>query len=328
MNFHLISFTDSAFTLAQRINSLLGPSEENSIILCKRGSGISLSDWTKNHFQKGNCLIFLGAAGIAVRAIAPFINNKAEDPAVLVIDEKGEFVIPLLSGHIGGANGSAKKIASLIGARAVITTASDVNNIPAIDEFAEKNGLAINSMEKAKEFAADMLKYSKAEDKSLLKRPGFSISVYIKNDILNLIPRCLLLGIGCKKGKSPLELKNFVNKVLKSHNLDYRSLESLNSVDLKAGEKALISLSEDFKLPFVTFSSEELNKVKEKVSHSDFVSTVTGTDNVCERAVFAAGADRLLVKKTACNGMTIAIGIKKIALDIPEILKDSCLEMD
>ena len=265
------------------------------------------------NFATGNALVFVGAAGIAVRAISPFVCDKKTDPAVLVIDEKGEFVIPILSGHIGGANGLARKIAVLLGSTPVITTASDVNNLPAIDEFAARNNLAISDMNLAKEFAAKMLAGAS---------PRFTISVYIKNDILSLIPRCVILGIGCKKGKSAEELQSFVCSVLKNHKIDYRSLEKIASIDLKKDENAIISLSESLKLPFVTFPAEELNQIPQKVSHSDFVSQITGTDNVCERAVFASGASEILIPKISQNGMTLALGIRKIDVKIPEKLSE------
>ena len=339
MQVHIISFTQAGFSLSERIQNLLSQADfsdrdgevtlsfagnvavknenflsgENLSLKCPPSSVyMPLSQWVQTHFRTKNALVFIGAAGIAVRAIAPFVKDKKTDPAVIVIDEKGSFVIPLLSGHIGGANELARKIASQIGAMAVITTASDVNNLPAIDEFAAKNNLSINDMKLAKDFAARLLAKNS---------PEFTISVYIKNDILSLIPKCLVLGIGCKKGKSREELKNFVFETLKSHKIDIRSLAQISSVYQKKDEKAIISLAEDLKLPFVTFSAEELNSVSQKVSHSDFVEKTLGTDNVCERAVFASGADELLLPKTARNGMTLAVGMRKIDIEIPENLK-------
>ena len=338
MQVHIISFTQAGFSLSERIQNLLSQSDfsgrdgevtlsfagnvavknenflsgENLSLKCPPSSVyMPLSQWVQTHFRTKNALVFIGAAGIAVRAIAPFVNDKKTDPAVIVIDEKGSFVIPLLSGHIGGANELARKIASQIGAMAAITTASDVNNLPAIDEFAAKNNLSINDMKLAKEFAARLLAKNS---------PEFTISVYIKNDILSLIPKCLVLGIGCKKGKSREELKNFVFETLKTYKIDIRSLVQISSVDQKKDEKAIISLAEDLKLPFVTFSTEELNSVSQKVSHSDFVEKTLGTDNVCERAVFASGADELLLPKTARNGMTLAVGMRKFDIEIPEKL--------
>ena len=308
MHIHIISFTQAGFSLSERI-----PCDSSVFI-----HDTNLSDWVKSHFCSGNALVFIGAAGIAVRAIAPFVRDKTTDPAVLVIDEKGSFVIPILSGHIGGANELARKIALAIDAVSVITTASDVNNLTAIDEFAAKNNLAINDMNLAKDFAAKRLSVNAGDTR---QNPCFTISVYIKNDILSLIPKCVVLGIGCKKGKSAEELENFVKETLEMHKIDYRSLESINSVNQKRDEKAIISLANSFELPFVTFSAEELNQIPQKVSHSDFVEKTLGTDNVCERSVFKAGASELIVPKTARDGMTLAIGIKKIDLKIPDELK-------
>lgn len=321
MNIHIISFTKKGFSLSKRLKDLLEEevslsfggkigSEEKSPQKNELSSiYVPLSEWVKTHFQRGNALVFIGAAGIAVRAIAPFLKSKTSDPAVIVIDEKGSFVIPILSGHIGGANSLAKKIAGLLGAQAVLTTASDVNNLPAIDEFAAQNNLSISDMGKAKDFAAKVLNG---------ENPSFTISVYIKNDILSLIPKCVILGIGCKKGKSPKELEEFVRESLDEHKIDYRSLDKIASIDLKKDEKAIVSLAESLKIPFLTFSAQELNQIQQKVTPSAFVSEITGTDNVCERSVFAAGASEIIVHKSACNGMTLAIGIKKINIEIPE----------
>ena len=101
-------------------------------------------------FGKSDGLVFIMASGIVVRSIAPFLKNKAEDPAVVVMDEKGRYVISLLSGHLGGANNLAKSIARIIGAKPVITTATDVNNLPCIEDIAKKFNLAIEDFKKIK----------------------------------------------------------------------------------------------------------------------------------------------------------------------------------
>ena len=340
MNYHIISFTQSGFLLAKRIKLLLTSQkekkEEMSLSFCSKsvevedGSDdckkVKLDDWVKAYFRSGNCLIFTGSCGIAVRSIAPYLQSKKSDPAVLAVDEKGKFVIPLLSGHIGGANEAARKLAQLLGAQTVITTASDVNCLPAIDEFAARNNLLINDMSLAKEFASLFLEHSRQASTSLsLKKdtplPRFSLSVYIKKYILNLIPRCLILGLGCKKGKDPDELESFVRAVFTEHNLDLRALKKIVSIDLKQDEKALVRLAQTLSLTFETFSSAQLNAIDHEVSHSDFVSSVTGTDNVCERAVYAGGADEILISKRAFNGMTLSVGIQKVSLEIPEEFK-------
>lgn len=117
----------------------------------------SLNDWAREMFASMDALIFIGATGIAVRAIAPLVQDKFYDPAVLVMDELGQFCIPLLSGHVGGANELAETISRLIGSQAVITTATDVNHKFAVDVFARKNGLKIADRELAKEISAELL---------------------------------------------------------------------------------------------------------------------------------------------------------------------------
>ena len=117
----------------------------------------SLNDWAREMFASMDALIFIGATGIAVRAIAPLVQDKFYDPAVLVMDELGQFCIPLLSGHVGGANELAETIRRLIGSQAVITTATDVNHKFAVDVFARKNGLKIADRELAKEISAELL---------------------------------------------------------------------------------------------------------------------------------------------------------------------------
>ena len=117
----------------------------------------SLNDWAREMFASMDALIFIGATGIAVRAIAPLVQDKFYDPAVLVMDELGQFCIPLLSGHVGGANELAETISRLIGRQAVITTATDVNHKFAVDVFARKNGLKIADRELAKEISAELL---------------------------------------------------------------------------------------------------------------------------------------------------------------------------
>lgn len=148
----IAAFTQRGRELAGKIGREL--SGESEILWYEK----NLKTWCGKCFEQADGIIFIGACGIAVRTIAPFLRSKTSDPAVLVIDEMGQFVISLISGHIGGANEFAREVASRIGAVPVITTASDVNGKIAVDVFAKKNNLAIGSMQAAKKIAVAILR--------------------------------------------------------------------------------------------------------------------------------------------------------------------------
>ena len=152
MKLSIISFTQNGRVLSIKIAKLLDGMEYTLYTkykaCCQEEQTVrfvtqSIGEWAKEQFEERNALLFIGACGIAVRAIAPHITDKLHDSPVLVMDEKGEYVIPILSGHVGGANELAVSLAEKIGAKPVITTATDIHNQFAIDLFAKKNGLTI-----------------------------------------------------------------------------------------------------------------------------------------------------------------------------------------
>ncbi len=296
--YKLICFTDAGkklmLTLGEKLNDRNAFDTENVE---------NLSDFTLEVFNEGNVLIYIGAVAIAVRAIAPFVKDKTTDPAVLAIDEQGNFVVPVLSGHIGGANDYARQIAELIGAIPVVTTATDIRGEFAVDVFAKKNNLEINDMKMAKEFSAKLLRGEDAV---------FTVSPRIHSeDGLFLIPKCLVVGMGCRKGKSFEELEEFLLNMLNENHLDKRAVKALVSIDIKKDEEGLNRLADGLNIPFITYSAESLMAQEGDFDRSELVLEKTGADNVCERAVSAYGAEKILVRKTAKDGMTIAIGVQK-----------------
>ncbi len=294
-NYKYICFTENGRELMKKL-SLAEP--------VKAGG---LKEWTEDNFRQGNVLIFIGALGIAVRAIAPFCKDKTSDPAVVVIDEKGTFVIPVLSGHLGGAVEAAKELAARIGAVPVITTATDVQGEFAVDVFAKKNEMAISDMKKAKEFTATLLAGSEAE---------FTVTPKKRREGgLFLIPKCTVIGMGCQKGKTADELYAFLSEKLEENGIDERSVKALVSADKKKEEQGLIELSERLKVPFITYSSQVLMEQEGEFEHSELVMQVTGADNVCERAVSAYGSKEFLLRKTKRNGMTLAIGMVDVLME-------------
>lgn len=325
--YRMISFTDKGLELIRRIAGELSGKKGEDF---SENKVLSLKDWTRENFCKGNVLLFAGACGIAVRAIAPFIADKTTDPAVLVMDEKGEFVIPILSGHLGGAVACAKEIAEVTGAVCVLTTATDVEGEFAVDVYADRNGLVITDMKKAKDFTAKLLKtgsstcYIDSEYEEYLgltdipsniKRVGLQNAELVispkkyEGSGLWLIPKCIVVGMGCKKGKTKEELSEVLLENLSGMSIDVRAVAAISSADIKKEEQGLIELCRDMEISFATFSAKELMEQKGEFTSSEFVKDVTGVDNVCERAVCAYGAKKLIVRKTAQNGVTFAAGV-------------------
>ena len=170
-NTSIICFTSRGYETALRIREVLGNGivwikmKDTDHLTAAKAQPVvgSLSGWTKERFAEGGLLIFVGAAGIAVRSIAPFLESKTTDPAVLCVDEAGTFVIPLISGHIGGGNLAATVLAEGIGATPVITTATDINGKFAVDVFAAENDLLISDLSLAKYVSAAILNGEKIE---------------------------------------------------------------------------------------------------------------------------------------------------------------------
>ena len=147
-----IAFTARGLALAQRLAAACPGS------VARGGAdGVPLADWTARQFAQSDALIFVGAAGIAVRAIAPHCRSKAADPAVVVLDEGGQIAIPLLSGHLGGANDLARLLAAVCGAVPVITTATDGRGVFAVDEWARRQNCAVAEPERIKKISGALL---------------------------------------------------------------------------------------------------------------------------------------------------------------------------
>lgn len=342
----VISFTFGGNNLAMKIQDAL-TSDELRLFSTKKEladenprveyASQGAKQWTADMFNEVDALIFVGACGIAVREIAPLIVSKTVDPAVLVADEKGHHIISLLSGHLGGGNELTLEIADKIGADPVITTSSDVNKKLAIDVWAKKNNLIISSMTKAKKIAAHIVEnetvklFCEGEIKGnapkeielvneLLMDEEAFVYVGAKNYSgkgLHLIPRCNVVGIGCRKDKDFETIEAQLEKVLEINNLSKHSLEKITSIDLKKDEQGLKRLSEELGIPFVTYSSEELQTLQGDFTPSRLVKEVTGVENVCERAAVNGlpeneqSTDKLIQRKFAENGVTIAITQRK-----------------
>lgn len=305
-----------------------------------------LNEWVKDRFASCSLLIFVGACGIAVRKIAPFVNDKKTDPAVLVVDDTGKNVISLLSGHLGGANKWTELIAGQIGANAVITTSSDCNEKTAIDLFAKKNKLVITDYKMAKDLEAALLdgetiglytelsivgnippefqliemqqdKHDEIFSRECGKKLNYGIVIGLyKNDLfkytLHLVPQNIVVGVGCRRGKTKEDIINAVDECLFLKGISTEAVEKIASIDLKKDEAGLIEAAKHYKAKPDFFSAEQLAEIKNVSYTSQFVKEVTGVDNVCERAAkLASGHGDILLGKQKKDGVTIAIAVSE-----------------
>lgn len=350
MRIGIISFTERGEALSRKIEQCLRGSY-SCILYTKRSKAQDtteviyvpehLADWARKQFQEKNALLFIGACGIAVRSIAPFVRDKLSDSPVLVMEETGQYVIPLLSGHYGGANALARQIAKKTGAVPVITTATDVNHLFAVDVFAAENNLWIAEHEGITRVSVGLLErmtvtmslagiwegkmpqeiirspYPPTENVDVLVAVQRPEQVQVK---LQLVPKAIVLGIGCKKGKTGGEIEQFVIEQLENLHIPMQAAAKLATIDRKAEEEGLLAFAEKYGLDFETYTKEELAETEGAFSGSRFVEEQVGVDNVCERAAIrSAGAGgKLLLKKTAQDGMTLAVAERQWSVRFDE----------
>ena len=295
-----------------------------------------LSQWTGKMFAEKRAMIFVSATGIAVRAIAPWIRDKMTDPPVVTVDEGAQFVIPLLSGHVGGANELARHIADWLEAVPVITTATDVNGKFAVDLFASAYHMTIIDRKEAKNISAAVLEGKQIgvfSDLPIKKLPdGFVMDRWCEENIcitvkdpsfpekkasyLRLVPGAVVLGVGCRRGTDPEFMKEKVFALLKEHGIDPAAVKAIASVDVKQDEPAVLDLKQLFDGECLHqpceqrfYTPEQLNQVPGDFKESAFVKKQIGVGNVCERSACAAGG-KLLVEKQAGDGITLAAALE------------------
>ena len=384
MKLAIISFTENGIKLSKTVSKSLSGRKVTLYTKCSRYTAEdlkvqrvkeSLQVWTAQRMAEGDALLFIGACGIAVRAIAPNLTDKMHDVPVLVMDEEGQYVIPILSGHVGGANELARELADLIDARPVITTATDVQKKFAVDLFAKRNHLEIMNKDgiakvSAKALAGEQLTiavraqniecyhpkfcevceedFTEAENQLLREASmhkqdqevcGVELPLrlvpYVKNQQIDIVvsempdnknaliwlrPKRYVVGMGCRKNKASEELLAFYQETLEQAMVEPGEVYALASIDKKKDEPGLLAISERMRIPFFTYTAEELNRVGACVHSSEFVKAQVGVDNVCERAAFAGCgvSGWLIYEKHAFDGMTIAIAERNWSVILDE----------
>ncbi|HAM16013.1 MAG TPA: cobalamin biosynthesis protein CbiG [Eggerthellaceae bacterium] len=285
----------------------------------------NLQAWTKQRFAQDDALVFVGASGIAVRAIAPHVRDKFSDPAVVSVDESGAFAVPLLSGHVGGANELARAIAQATGGQAAVSTATDVNALFAVDEWAARRGYAIVERSVAKDISAALLEGRPVGFRSDFALdwqapPGIvegdaAIGFCVSLDdtaqpferTLHLVPRICTVGAGCRRDTDPAVFERVLAEALARAHVSAHAVRVLASIDVKAAEPAILKAAQAHGWETRFYSAEQLKAVPGSFAGSAFVERTVGVDNVCERAAVAHGGT-LIAGKYAEDGVTVAIG--------------------
>jgi len=284
--------------------------------------------------------VFLTAAGIAVRSIAPLLQGKERDPAVVVLDQKGEHAVSLLSGHLGGGNRLAREVATVLGGRAVITTATDTLGLPAVEELAREAGLEIADIRAATAVNAALANgrplqlFDPRDDLGLTAAlgPEFPLrridaleeidsahaAVWVdprrapqaaERGALVLHPRRVVAGVGCNRGTEEAEILELIRSVFSELGLARQSLACLASTAAKRDETGLIRAARSLDVPLVCLEDEDLKAVAVP-NPSETVSKHMGVASVCEAAALhQARTTSLLQPKRKSVNATLALAL-------------------
>ncbi len=325
----IIHISESSRAMAEQLRGELG------FELFAKGEG-SYSALLKENWPQLENVVFIGAMGICVRAIAPLLKSKYDDPAVVCIPSGGQFVIPVVSGHIGGANDLARRIAGIIGAQAVVTTQSDGEGLWALDTLSERFGWAVEATPAAmnraifafvaKKPTALLLQVRDAGTDYLESSLPGHVKVFYKAEDIDygqfelliavtprLLPSCTIpmlvfrprvlhLGVGCRKQCDPEGIPQFIESQLSTKGLSASSLADISTIELKKDEPLLEALQQHFKGAAINiYPAEELKQIAVP-NPSDKAFKVTGCYGVAESAALvAAQGGQLLIEKQKCK---------------------------
>jgi cobalt-precorrin 5A hydrolase len=334
MRLAVISFTNAGKELGEKLARVMDGDHEVELFHKGMWEG-SLDRLVARLWEEFDGIIFISAAGIASRLIAPHLRNKLVDPAVICMDDTGRFAIPILSGHYGGANEMARQIAASTGASPVITTATDNRGIQAPDMFAKDNGYVVENPESLARITSMMvngepvgfygefgpsIEYSElvhlnGEDLKNCMLPGvIAVSNRLGIEIpgipnLVLRPPNINLGLGCRKEVSGGRIIDFIYEVLSEEGLSPLSVGNIGTIELKRNEPGIIEAAEHFGCGLKIFSGEDISKVQDMFMKSDFVKNTVGVNSVSAPAAYLMGGN-LIREKAIKNGITLSVTVE------------------
>lgn len=339
----LFCLTPGGVQLAKRLAAMLPLTCFTSEKLLEEGflpfAG-SFAPSVREAFGHYSALIFIGATGIAVRVLAPIINDKFRDPAVVVIDERGQHVISLLSGHAGGGNALTRYLAGKLGADPVITTATDVNDMAALDTLAFQLNARMSNFRLAVKTVNQMLVsqqrvglwwddeldeevrrcdlrgFIPVTDLCQLAHLDALICITLRSTLpeiplphWKLVPQRVVAGIGCRRDTPFPLLAELLSRQLESRHLDPLALKAIGSVELKKNEPALVELATRWQVPFETFTADALREHEHRFPASSFVRQTVGVGSVSGPTAWLLSQGRVLGETLREQGVTITLGV-------------------
>ena len=293
----------------------------------------TLGEALASHFNAFAGHVVVAATGLTVRLIAPLLKSKTSDPAVVVLTQDGRFAISLLSGHLGGGNQLASAAARALGGQAIISTATDLEGRPALEILARDHGLAVEDLSRLAYFSRLLVEGDKVgisdpegfltphldpwpDSFDFCRDHGPSPRVVVDYRLgqtgpldLVLRPRFIFLGLGCHRGVDLAELEELIARELIRHQLALGAVAALATIDTRAEEPALAELCRKNNWALMTFSKDELGRVKTP-NPSETVNRNIGVASVCEAAaLLAARTDRLIISKVKSPRATLAAAL-------------------
>ncbi|CQD39867.1 cobalamin biosynthesis protein CbiG [Yersinia enterocolitica] len=300
----------------------------------------SFGDTLREAFKQYSALVVVGAIGLTVRVIAPLVNDKMTDPAVVVIDERGQHVVSLLSGHVGGANSLTRYLAGILGADPVIPTATDVNEMAALDTLAtqldgemqdfrhavkvvnqmlvsnQKVGLWWDAPLLAERERCDTRGFVPVDSLDALPPLDALVCITLRDSLpelalplYKLVPRRVVAGIGCRRATSLQTLVGLLQQQMAENNFDIMALRAIGSVTIKKDEPALHQLAQCWRVPFELFSVGELSRHEQRFPASAFVRQTVGVGSVSQPVAWLMSDGKLVGNTLRQQGVTITLGV-------------------